>query len=176
MQIEVRPGKLYFLKGKEGGRAIELVAGLRTARYRVLVVSSRATGAVKDDMDVPINSILTLTESVGANSMDPQNLMVLTDTMTKFIEHGGPSVLLIENLGLLKQKNEFPKVLQMIGYIYESVAMNRAIGLVVIDPQAWDDKELAFLGKEGSMVEEKDRLELRSLQSRNLQNHPTQNL
>ena len=87
-----------------------------------------------DDFGVSMDSILTLTESVGPHFVDPENLMVLTDTMIKFIEHGGPAAFLLEDLGLLRQKNEFPKVLQMIGYVYESVALNRGVGIVVIDP------------------------------------------
>ena len=168
MQIEVRPGMLYFLKGKEEARVREMVAILRSNGYRLLVVSSRPAGAIMDDMGPPMDNILTLTESVGPHFVAPENLLVLTDTMIKFIEQGGPAAFLLEDLGLLRQENEFPKVLQMVGYVYESVALNRGIGIVVIDPQAWDSKELAFLGKEGSMVEEKDRLDMKSVKPQNV--------
>ena len=88
--------------------------------------------------------------------------MVLTDTIIKFIEQGGPAAFLLEDLGLLKQKNEFPKVLQMIGYVYESVALNRGIGIIVMDPIVGLEGAGVF-GKEGSMVEEKDRLDMKSV-------------
>lgn len=167
MQIDVKPGLLYFLKGKEDVQVRELVAILRSAGYRLLVVFSRESVAVMNDLETSADCVLTLTESVGQYCVDPQNLMVLTDTITKFIEHDGPSAFLIEDLGLLKQKNEFPRVLRMVGFVYESLAMNRGIGIIVIDPQSWNDRELAHLGKEGCIVEEKDRLDMRSLQPRN---------
>ncbi|HEY3419472.1 MAG TPA: DUF835 domain-containing protein [Methanomassiliicoccales archaeon] len=176
LQLEVRPGVLYFLKGKEEGRVREVVTGLRSAGYRVLVVSSRDPATVKNDMETPTDCILTLTESVGQHSVDPQNLMVLTDTIIKFIEQEKPSAFLIEDLGLLKQKNEFPKVLRMIEFVYESLALNRAIGLTLIDPQHWDEREMAFLGKEGKIVEEKDRLDIRSLRPHTAKNTLSQNV
>ena len=176
MQIEVRPGLLYFLKGKEEVRTRELVASLRSVGYRLLVISSRSSGAVKDEFDTPTDCIITLTEAVGECCVEPENLMVLTDTITKFIERGGPSAFLIEDLGLLKQKNEFPRVLRTIGLVYESVALNRGIGIMVIDPHSWDGKELAFLGKEGVMVEEKDRLDLKLILSRTSRNPSSQNV
>jgi hypothetical protein len=166
MQIEVRPGLLYFFKGKEDGRVHELVNTLKLAGYRLLVVSSRPSGAVMDDLEIRADCILTMTESAGQYCVDPENLMVLTDTIIKFIESEGPSAFLFEDLGLLKQKNEFAKVLRMIGYIYESLAMNHGIGIMVIDPRSLDQKEMAFAGKEGFIVEEKDRLDTKSLQPR----------
>jgi hypothetical protein len=176
MQIDIRPGKLYFLKGKEEARVNELAAGLRSGGYRLLIVSSRDPGAVKDDLEAPAECIRTLTESAGPYCVDPENLTVLTDTVIKFTEQGGPTAFLIEDLGLLKQKNEFPKVLRMVGFLYESVALHRGIGIIVIDTQSWDSMELAFLGKEGTMVEEKDRLEMRSLQPGTRNTPPSQNV
>jgi hypothetical protein len=176
MQIEIRPGTLYLLKGKEEARSRELTAGLMAAGYRLLVVSPRPLGAVKDQHEVGNDCVLTLTESVGQNCLDPENLTVLTDTITKFIEGGTPSAFLIEDLALLKQKNEFPKVLRLVGFLYESLAMHRGIGLIVIDPQSWERTELAFLGKEGSMVDEKDRVDMKTLQARIGKAAPTQNV
>ena len=176
MQIEVRPGALYFLKGKEDGRVKDLVAGLRSAGYRWMVVSARSLELVQNDLEGPVDCILTLTESVGQDSVDPQNLMVLSDTITKFIENGGRPALLIEDLELLKEKNEFPRILRLVGFIYESLAINRGIGFIMMDPRSWDSRETAHLSKEGSMVEEKDRLELRPLHPRTSGIHPSQNV
>ena len=177
MPIEIRAGLLYFFKGGEDGRIPELAANLKSAGYRLLIISSRSPEKVRKELDVPTECVLTLTESVGQSCVDPQNLMVLTDSITKFMERGGPSAFLIEDLGTLTQKNEFSRVLHMIGYVYESLALNRAIGIVVIDPTTLDKKEIAFLGKEGHMIEEKDHLDMRSLQTRDPKdNRPAQNV
>ncbi len=93
MQKEIKPGTLYFLKGKEEGRGRELIAGLRSAGYRLLIVSPRDPETVMHDLEVSPECVLTLSETVGPYSVDPQNLMVLTDTITKFFELGGKSVL-----------------------------------------------------------------------------------
>jgi hypothetical protein len=163
MQIGVKPGVLYFLKGKEDGRVRELIVGLRSNGYQMLVVSHKDPLMVKNELDVPSECILTLTETIGQYSVDPQNLIVLTDTIIKFLENGRPSSVLIEDLLLLKQKNEFSKVLRFVGFVYESLAMNRGIGFALIDPQFWDTKEMAYLGKEGYLVGEKDRLDVKGL-------------
>jgi Protein of unknown function (DUF835) len=176
VQIEVRPGALYFLKGKEDGRVRELVAGLGSAGYRWMVVSARSPDLVHNDLGGQIDCILTLTESVGQDSVDPQNLMVLADTITKFIENDGRSALLIEDLELLKEKNEFSRILRLVGFVYESLAINRGIGFIMMDPLSWDAKETAHLSKEGNMVEEKDRLELRPVHPRTSGIHPSQNV
>jgi hypothetical protein len=176
MQIEFKPGVIYFLKGKDDARIRELVAGLRSAGYSFLVVSSRDPGLVMSDLESSADCILTLTESVGQYNVDPQNLMVLTDTVIKFIEQEGPSALLIEDLGLLKQKNEFPKVLRFVGFIYESLAVNRGMGFVMIDARSWEEREMAHLGKEGIIVEEKDRLDIRSLRPHAPKTPPSQNV
>jgi hypothetical protein len=177
VQIDVRPGRLYLFKGKEDGRVRELAGVLRSAGYRLLVVSSRTPTAVRDDLDVPSDSILTLTESVGPNCVDPQNLMVLTDSLMKHIERGGPTAFLIEDLATLTVKNEFQRVLRMIGYVCESLALNRGVGIVVVDPLTLEPKDMAFLAKEGCVVEEKNRLDMRSLLPRTVsENHPAQNV
>jgi hypothetical protein len=176
MLIEVRPGLLYFVKGKEDGQVQELVTGLRSAGYNLLVVSSRLSGEIKDTKDVPVDCVMTLTESAGQNCLDPENLKVITDTITKFINQNDRSAFLIEDLGILKQKNEFSEVLHMIGYLYETVALNRGVGIVVIDTRSWNGKELAFLGKEGLMVGERDRVDTKLLHSGTPRNQPSQNV
>ncbi len=164
MQIDIRPGLLYFVNGKGDDQVRELMASLRSAGYRIMVISSRQSQVVMSELKAPVECVLTLTETVGQYCVDPENLMVLTDTIIKFVDRRGPSAFLIEDLGLLKQKNDFPKVLRMMGYLYESLAMNRGIGIVTIDPLSWEEKELAHFGKEGCIVEEKDRLGMKFLQ------------
>jgi hypothetical protein len=177
MPIEIRPGLLYFFKGKEDGRVHELAASLKSAGYRLLIISSRSPEKVREELETPAECILTLTESVGQYYVDPQNLMVLTDAVSKFTERGGPSAFLIEDLEVLIQKNEFSPVLHMIGFVCESLALNRAIGVIVIDPETLNKKEMAFLGKEGHMIEEKDRLDMRPFQSHDpKENRPAQNV
>jgi len=46
----------------------------------------------------------------------------------------------------------------------------------MIDPQSWDAREMAYLGKEGSIVEEKDRLNPRSLDPHTPRIPPSQNV
>jgi hypothetical protein len=177
MQVEVRPGVLYLFKGKEDGRVRELAANLRSAGYRLLVISAHAPGPVDAGMDVLPDCTLTITETVGESCVDPQNLMVLTDSIVKFIERKGPAAFLIEDLGALTRANEFPKVLRMIGLVYESLAMNRAIGIVVVDPLTLNNRDLSLLAKEGCPVEEKDRLDMRSLlPPEHAKNRPSQNV
>jgi hypothetical protein len=176
MQIQGKPGAIYFLKGKEDGQVHELVAGIRSLEYRLLVVSPRDRAIVKNEFDGAAECILTLTESAGQDSIDPQNLMVLTDSIIKFVELEGPSGLLIEDLWLLKQNNEFPKVLRLVGFIYESLAINRGIGLIMIGNHDWNEREMAYLGKEGVFVEEKDRLDIGYLNPHSPKTRPVQNV
>ena len=177
MPVEIKPGLLYFIKGKEDGRVRELATSLKSAGYRLQIISSRSPEQIRKELESPTECVLTLTESIGQGCVDPQNLMVLTEIITKFMERGGPSAFLMDDLGTLIQKNEFPRVLQLIGYIGESLALNRAIGIVVFDPGTLDKKELGFLGKEGHMIEEKERLDMRSLLPHYpKENRPAQNL
>ena len=177
MQIEVKPGVIYLFKSKEDGRVRELTSHLRSAGYRLMVVSARTSSAVKDELDIPTDCILTLTESNGQYCVDPQNLMVLTDSIVKHIERKGQSALLIDDLGPLTHKNEFSKILRFVGFVYEYLAMNRGIGIMVVDPTTVNEKDMALLSKEGYLVEERDRLGTESLvRPDHLENRPSQNV
>jgi hypothetical protein len=75
-----------------------------------------------------------------------------------FYEEGEDRVVLLEGLEYMMMQNDFNKVLRLVNYLYESVAITRNVLLVSLDPRAFSGKELAFLEKSAIVIDEREKI------------------
>jgi archaellum biogenesis ATPase FlaH len=106
-----------------------------------------------EDFKIPPSNVFWLSNSAGPRNINPQNIGILTDTLIRMYEKGGATVIL-EGIEYLMLQNDFSKVLKLMSYLYESVAMNHGMLVITLDPEAFNTKEFALLTKDAELVGE----------------------
>jgi len=152
-QIELKPGSLYIFQDKRADRALGLYNQLRSNGREVLVVSRLHPDRLRDDFQIPSSCVFWLSNSAGPRNINPQNIGILTDTLIRLYEKG-EAVVILEGVEYLMLQNDFSKVLKLMSYLYESVAVNRGLLIITLDPEAFNLKEFALLSKDAELVGE----------------------
>ncbi len=152
-QIELKPGSLYIFQDKKADRALGLFNLLKSKEKDVLVVSRMHPDRLMEDFQIPPSNVFWLSNSAGPRNINPQNIGILTDTLIRMYEKGGAAVIL-EGIEYLMLQNDFSKVLRLMNYLYESVAVNHGMLVITLDPEAFNTKEFALLTKDAELVGE----------------------
>lgn len=150
-QIEIKPGSLYIFQDKRADRALGLYCTLKSVDREVLVVSRLHPDRLNEDFKIPAGNVLWLSNSSGPRNINPQNIGILTDTLIRIYEKGGAAVIL-EGIEYLMLQNDFSKVLKLMSYLYEAVAVNQGMLVITLDPEAFNTKEFALLTKDAVLV------------------------
>jgi hypothetical protein len=152
-QIELKPGTLYIFQDKRADRALGLYNLMKSKNSEVLVVTRLHPDRLIEDFQIPSSNVFWLSNSAGARNINPQNIGILTDTLIRTYEKGGAAVIL-EGIEYLMLQNDFSKVLKLMSYLYESVAVNHGMLVITLDPEAFNTKEFALLTKDAELVGE----------------------
>ncbi len=152
-QIELKTGSLYIFQDKKADRALRLFNLLKSKDKEVLVVTRLHPDRLKEDFQIPPSNVFWLSSSAGPRNINPQNIGILTDTLIRAYEKGEAAVIL-EGVEYLMLQNDFSKVLRLMSYLYESVAVNRGMLIITLDPEAFNTKEFALLSKDAELVGE----------------------
>ncbi len=154
-QIELKPGTLYVFQDKKADRALGLYTLMKSKDREVLVVTRLHPDRLSEDFQIPASNAFWLSNSAGPRNINPQNIGILTDTLIRTYERGEAAVIL-EGIEYLMLQNDFSKVLKLMSYLYESVAVNHGLLVITLDPEAFNTKELALLTKDAELVDEKE--------------------
>ncbi len=152
-QIELKPGSLYILQDKKADRALGLYNLLKSKDREILVVSRLHPDRLLEDFQIPSSNVFWLSNSAGPRNINPQNIGILTDTLIRLYEKGDAAVIL-EGIEYLMLQNDFSKVLKLMNYLYESVAVNHGMLVITLDPEAFNTKEFALLTKDAELIGE----------------------
>lgn len=117
-----------------------------------LVVTREFPDNVRRTYSLRVTPIIWLTESPGERRIAPTSLTVLTDTIMRFMEVNPNSIVLLEGVEYLVTHNGFRKVLKQLDSLNETTWISRARLLVAVDPKAFDQKDLALLERDRTVV------------------------
>jgi len=117
-----------------------------------LVVTREFPDNLRAAFGLQATPIIWLTESPGERRVAPTSLTVLTDTITRFMEASPNSIVLLDGLEYLVTHNGFRKVLRLLDSLNETTWVSKARLLVAADPNAFDDKDLALLESDRTVV------------------------
>jgi len=102
-----------------------------------------------------------LSKEAGDNNIGPTNLERLAHQLNRHMKAvtaanedtpvGNQPIAIIEGLEYLVSNNDFNKVLRFIEALHEKALLNRAIGILPINPSAMDRRELEMLEREMDM-------------------------
>ncbi|MFP4169646.1 MAG: DUF835 domain-containing protein [Methanomassiliicoccales archaeon] len=146
------------MEEKKARKIFRLYHRLREAGAEVLCVSRVHPDHLEEGFGIPRESTLWLSNKVGDRNINPMNVGILTDRLIRFLEGSERGAVLIEGVEYLVMQNDFDKVLKMVNFLYESVAITKGTLVISIDPRAFNQKELAFLERSATVVEEGDEL------------------
>jgi hypothetical protein len=158
MQVDVKSGNFYLLQERKAEKIFMLYRMMVESGREVLCVSRIHPDRLDEDFGIPLENSLWLSNSVGERTVNPLNVGILTDRLIRFFEESPGRVILFEGLEYMVMQNDFSKVLRLINYLYESVAVTKNVLVVSLDPRAFSPKELAFLEKSACVIEEKDKI------------------
>ena len=119
---------------------------------RGLVVTREYPDNVRKERNLQVTPIIWLTESPGERRVAPTSLAVLTDTIIRFMETNPNSIVLMEGIEYIMTFNEFRKVLRSLDSLNETAWITKTRLLVAVHPKAFDDKDLAMLERDRTIV------------------------
>lgn len=159
-RIELQPGNLYILTGKKPDRVFGLYSSIKSSGRETAVFARMHPERLEKDFGIPPEAITWLSNTNGPRIINPQNVGILTDSMVRLFENDTGPAVIFEGIEYIMTQNDFTKVLKMVNFIYETVAVHQGIMIVALDPQAFSEKELAYLTRESIVVDEKDELDV----------------
>ncbi len=117
-----------------------------------LVVTREFPDTVRAAFGLQVTPIIWLAESPGERRVAPTSLTALSDTITRFMEASQNGIVLLEGMEYLVTHNGFRKVLKLLDSLNEATWVSKARLLVAADPNAFDDKDLALLERDRTVV------------------------
>jgi hypothetical protein len=158
LQGRLAPGTFYVFEDKKADRMLAVLKHWKGNGNRALCVSRIHPDRLKEDFGIEPSDVLWLSNSTGPRNVNPQNITILTDMLMRFFERGPGGIVAFEGVEYLVMQNDFARVLRLINYLYESVAVSQNVLIVTIDPRAFNPKELAYLEKDAEIVRESDQV------------------
>ncbi len=143
------PGHIYLAKEERPRQAFEVFKDLVTHGAHGLLMVRIHPQKVRQDLGLEKTPILWLGETSPQEGVPAvESLEELNYTVAKFARDSGNSVLLLDGLEYLIQRNDFSRVLKMVYHMKEIVAKNNGCLLLLVDPRTLDGQQMALLERE----------------------------
>ncbi len=158
--VVLEPGNICIIMSKRAERAFRLYKDLRERGREVEVFARMHPERLEKEFGIPSSNITWLSNVNGPRVIGPQSMGILTDSILRLFERNPQPVVILEGLEYLMAQNDFGKVLKMYDYLYEVVALRQGLLILPLDPQAFSEKELAYLTREALVINEGDEVSI----------------
>jgi hypothetical protein len=159
-KVMLEPGNMYVHYDKKGDQAFGLFADLKSRGKEVVCVARTHPERLQKDFGIPPECVIWLSNSGAPKSVNPESIGILTDGLLRVYEKGPDATVILEGMEYLMTENDFGKVLRLVNFLYEAVAVNRGMLIISLDPAAFTEKELAYLTKEAITLQADDQMSL----------------
>jgi len=153
---ELRRGFSYLVKETKPHKSFEIFVDQVTHNIQGLCVTRQHPTILRKEWGMEKTPIIWLSNQLGKVYVNPTNIGILSDTIIRFVEKSGDSVILVDGVEFLVVNNDFDKVLRMIHHITEAVMENRSRLIISVDPRTLDIRELALLERNMEIIEAED--------------------
>ena len=150
---ELRRGFSYLVKENKPYKSFEMFMDQVTHNIQGLCVTRQHPSILRKEWGLEKTPIIWLSNQLGKVYVNPSNIGILSDTIVRFVEKSGDSVVLMDGVEFLIVNNDFEKVLRMIHHITEAVMENRSRLIVSVDPRTLELRELALLERNMEIIE-----------------------
>jgi two-component system cell cycle response regulator len=118
-----------------------------------LCVTRQHPETIRKEWGLDKTPIIWLSNQLGKVYVNPTNIGILSDTIIRFVEKSGDSIVLVDGIEFLMVNNDFSKVLRMIHHITEAVMEYKSRLLISVDPRALDTREMALLERNMEIID-----------------------
>ena len=120
---------------------------------RVCASPGSIPGIIRKKWGLEKTPIIWLSNQLGKVYVNPTNIGILSDTIIRFIEKSGDSVVMIDGIEFLIVNNDFEKVLRMIHHIAEATMEYKSRLIITVDPRTLDVREMALLERNMEIID-----------------------
>jgi DNA-binding response OmpR family regulator len=153
-EYDLKKGYAYLLKEAKPKKSFEIFVDQVTHDIQGLCVTRQHPSVVRKDWGLEKTPIIWLTNQLGKVYINPTNIGILGETITRFVEKSGDSVVIIDGIEFLIINNDFEKVLRMLHNITDAAMENRSRLIISVDPRTLHVRELALLERNMEIIEE----------------------
>ncbi|MDD1768977.1 MAG: DUF835 domain-containing protein [Methanomassiliicoccales archaeon] len=157
-RYELRRGFGYIVKEQKPNKSFEVFVDQVTHKIQGLCVTRQHPDIIRKEWGLEKTPIIWLSNQLGKVYVNPTNIGILSDTIIRFVEKSGDSIVLIDGVEFLMVNNDFTKVLRMIHHITEAVMEYKSRLLVSVDPRALDTREMALLERNMEIIDAMEQL------------------
>jgi hypothetical protein len=158
--VLLEPGNICMVMGKKADRSFGLYKVFKERGREVEVFARMHPERLEREFGIPQSSATWLSNVNGPRTLNPQSMGVLTDSMVRLYNKEPSPVVILEGIEYLTAQNDFVKVLKMFDYLFEMVSIRQGLLILPLDPQAFSEKELAYLAREALVIDVDDEMSI----------------
>ena len=144
--MALEPGACYLIKERRGDFSYRLFTLLTATGVRGLVFTRQFPDRVRGERGIVDSPVIWLSHTPGQHHHNPTELGSLAKLISGFIdENQGVGVILLVGIECLSLNNGFLQTLKFVEHVNEFVMQRKAIVLIPVPPDAFEEKELALL-------------------------------
>jgi CheY-like chemotaxis protein len=152
-RYELRKGFGYIVKEAKPDHSFEMFVDQVTHNIPGLCVTRQHPDIIRKKWELEKTPIIWLSNQLGKVYVNPTNIGILSDTIIRFIEKSGDSVVIVDGIEFLIVNNDFEKVLRMVHHIAEATMEFKSRLIVSVDPRTLDAREMALLERNMEVVD-----------------------
>ncbi len=149
---DLKPGYTYVIKEQKPKKAFTHFWNKIENGYKGLLITRQHPDHVERRSGPGELKVLWLSTTLGKSYVDPHNLGSLTNIMSRFVESGVKTVIMLDGMEYLLVNNDFARLLKFVEYINELVMQNKALLIITIDQRALDEREMALLERNAEVA------------------------
>jgi CheY-like chemotaxis protein len=153
---DLHKGFAYLVRETKPKKSFEVFVDQVTHNIQGLCVTRQHPSTIRKEWGIDKTPIIWLSNQLGKVYINPTNIGILSDTIIRFVEKSGDSVVLIDGVEFLIVNNDFEKVLRMIHHVTEAVMENKSRLIVSVDPRTLSVRELALLERNMEIIDTTD--------------------
>ena len=150
---DLHKGFAYLVRETKPKKSFEVFVDQVTHNIQGLCVTRQHPSTIRKEWQLDKTPIIWLSNQLGKVYINPTNIGILSDTIIRFVEKSGDSVVLIDGVEFLIVNNDFEKVLRMIHHVTEAVMENKSRLIVSVDPRTLSVRELALLERNMEIID-----------------------
>lgn len=152
-RYELRRGFGYVVKEQKPVKSFEIFVDQVTHKIQGLCVTRQHPDIIRKEWGLEKTPIIWLSNQLGKVYVNPTNISILSDTIIRFVEKSGDSVIIVDGIEFLMVNNDFNKVLRMVHHISEAVMEYKSRLIISVDPRALETRELALLERNMEIID-----------------------
>ena len=152
-RFELRKGFGYIVKETKPDKSFEMFFDQVTHNIQGLCITREHPGIIRKKWGLEKTPIIWLSNQLGRVYVNPTNIGILSDTIIRFIEKSGDSVVMIDGIEFLIVNNDFEKVLRMVHHIAEATMEYKSRLIISVDPRTLDVRQMALLERNMEVID-----------------------